>query len=137
MNEAFSVKRLQGLRTIRDLVIASEKGSCQRLHRTFRRLRQKRDTANEQDSQVQEEVMENVVMAAECFLHQKPRECDVMDVEESLHQKPREVCISEDTECIDLGVVRKHEVESCEKRHSITVTGWRSRFEITGHILRR
>ena len=33
--EAFSVKRLAGSRTIRDLMITSGKGSFQRLHRTF------------------------------------------------------------------------------------------------------
>ena len=70
-NEACSVKRLQGSR------------SFQRLHGTFRRLRQKRTTASEQDSQVEEDVMENVVMDAEGSLHHKPHENDVMDVEES------------------------------------------------------
>ena len=34
-SEEFSVKRLPGSRTIRDLMIASGKGSFQRLHRTF------------------------------------------------------------------------------------------------------
>ena len=102
MSEAFSVLRLQGSRTIRDVMISSGERSCQRLHRTFRRLRQKRDTANEQEFQVKEEVVENVVMDAESFLDQKPHKCDVMDVEESLHQKPREVCISADTASIDL-----------------------------------
>ena len=87
MSEAFSVKRLPGSRTARDLMITSGKGSFQRLHRTFRRLRQKKATANEQDPQIEEETLEN----------------DVMDVEESLHQKPREVCLTEDTESIDLG----------------------------------
>ena len=79
-SEAFSVKRLP------DLMITSGKGSFQRLHRTFRRLRQKKASANEQDSQVGEELMEN----------------DVMDAEGSLHQKPREACITEHTESIDL-----------------------------------
>ena len=87
-NEAFSVKRLQGSRTIRNLMISPGKGSFQRLHRTFRRLRQKRTNASEQDSQVEEGVMENVVI----------------DVEESLHQKPRDACIAEDTATIDLGL---------------------------------
>ena len=41
-NEAFSVKRLQGSRTIRDLMISSGKRSFQRLHRTFQRLLQKK-----------------------------------------------------------------------------------------------
>ena len=41
-NEAFSVKCLQGSRIIRDLMIWSRKGSFQRLHRTSRRLRQKK-----------------------------------------------------------------------------------------------
>ena len=75
-------------------MISSGKGSSQRLHRTFRRLRQKRTTASGQDSQEQEEVMENVVMDVEESLHQKPRENDVMDVEESPHQKPRDACIA-------------------------------------------
>ena len=78
------MKRLQGSRTIRDLMISSGKGSFH--HRTFRRLRQKR-TTSEQDSQGEEEVMENVVM----------------DAESSLHQKPREVCITEDAASINLG----------------------------------
>ena len=83
-------------------MITSGKGSFQRPHRTFRRLRQKRIAASEQDCQVEEEVMENVVMDAEGSLHQKPRENDVMDVEESVHQKPRDACIAEDTASIDL-----------------------------------
>ena len=49
----------------------------------FLRLRQKKASANEHDSQVEEEVMQS----------------DVMDAEGSLHQKPR---ITEDTESIDL-----------------------------------
>ena len=68
-------------------MITSGRGSFQRLHRTFRRLRQKKATANEHNSQVEEERMENDVMAAVG----------------SLHQKPREVCITEDTVSIDLG----------------------------------
>ena len=64
-NEAFSVKPLQGSRTIRDLMISSGKGSFQRLHRTFRLLRQKKTTASEHDSQVEKDVMENVVRDAE------------------------------------------------------------------------
>ena len=102
-NEAFSVKPLQGSRTIRDLVISFGKGSFQRLHRTFRRLRQKRTTASEHDSQVEKEVMENVFDGCGRLLHWRPRESDVMDVEESLHQKPRDACIAEDTATIDLG----------------------------------
>ena len=46
--------------------------------------------------------METDVMDAESSLHKKPRESDVMDAESSLHQNPREVCITEDTESIDL-----------------------------------
>ena len=83
-------------------MISSGKGSFQRLHRTFRRLRQKRATASEQDSQVEGGEMEIVVMDAESSLHQKPQEDDVMDVEESLHQKPRDACMAEDTASIDL-----------------------------------
>ena len=86
-NEAFYVKRLQGSRTTRDVMISSGKGSFQRLRRTFRRLRQKRTTASEQDSQVEEEVMEN----------------DAMDAESSLHQKPRDASITENTASIDFG----------------------------------
>ena len=71
-------------------MISSGKGSFQRSHRTFRRLRQRRTTASEQHSQVEVDVMENVVMNAVGSLHQKPREKDAMDVEASLHQKPRE-----------------------------------------------
>ena len=41
-------------------------------------------------------------MDAEGSLHQKPNESDVMDAEGSLYQKQREVCITEDTESIDL-----------------------------------
>ena len=133
-NEALSVKRLQGPRTIRDLMISSGEGSFQRHHRTFRRLRQKRTPASEQDSQVEEEVMENDVMNAESSLHQKPRECDVIDVEESLHQKPRNACIAEDTATIDLGCLEKHEVQSCEKRHLMFVAGWRPRLGITWRL---
>ena len=59
----------------------------QRLHRTFRRLRQKRATTNEQESQIEEELMES----------------DVMHAEGSLHQKTNEVCITEDAESIDWG----------------------------------
>ena len=59
-------------------MITSGKGSFQRLHRTFRRLRQKKATANEHDSQVEEETTESDVMDADGSLHQKPRECDVM-----------------------------------------------------------
>ena len=103
MSEAFSAKRLPGSRTGRELMISSGKGSFQRLHRPLRCLREKTATANEQDSQVEEEMMENVVMDAEGSLHQKSRESDLMDDEDSLHQKPREVCITEDTESIDLG----------------------------------
>ena len=36
MSEEFSVKRLPGSRTVRDLMISSEKRSFQRLHRSFR-----------------------------------------------------------------------------------------------------
>ena len=42
-------------------------------------------------------------MDVESSLHQKPNESDVMDAEGPLYQKPREVCITEDTESIDLG----------------------------------
>ena len=95
MNETFSVKGLPGSRTIRDLMITSGRRSFQRLHVTFRRLRQKRATANEQESQIEEETMEIDVMDAEGSLHQKPRDvCDteeVMDDEVSLHQKSNEV----------------------------------------------
>ena len=47
--------------------------------------------------------MESDVMDAKGSLHQNPRESDVMDAQGSLHQNPREVCITEDTESIDLG----------------------------------
>ena len=81
-SEEFSVKRLQGSRTIRDLMITSGKGSSQRLHRTvFAVCVRKKATANAHDSQGEEEVMES----------------DVMDAEGSLYQKPREVCITEET----------------------------------------
>ena len=49
-------------------------------------MRQKKAIANEHDSQVEEERMEN----------------DVMDAEGSLHQKPWDVCTTEDSESIDL-----------------------------------
>ena len=58
----------------------SSGGLFQRLHRSFRLLREKRTTANKQDSQVEDVVMDNVVMDAEGSLQQKPPECDVMDV---------------------------------------------------------
>ena len=102
MSEAFSVKRLPGSRTIRDLMITSGRGSFQRLHRTFRRLRQKKATANEQDCQVEEEMMEN----------------DVMDAEGSLREKPREVCITKDTESIDLGWFENTKLKHVRKRAS-------------------
>ena len=70
--EAFSVKRLPGSRAIRDLMIAFGKGSFQRLHRTFRRLRHKKASESEHDSQVEDEPMESDVMDAESSLHQKP-----------------------------------------------------------------
>ena len=41
-NGTFSVKRLPGSRTRRDLMTTSGRGSFQRLHRTFRRLSQKK-----------------------------------------------------------------------------------------------
>ena len=84
MSEVFSVKRLPGSRTIRDLMISFGQGSFQRLHQ------------KELLSHVEEELMENVVTDSEGSLHWKPRECDVMDVEESPHQKPREVCNTEE-----------------------------------------
>ena len=56
MSEAFSAKRLPGSRTTKDLQITSGRGSFQRLHRTFRRLRWERTTASERDSQVEEEL---------------------------------------------------------------------------------
>ena len=114
-NEAFSVERLQGSRTIRDQMISSGKGSFQRLHRTSRRLRQRRTIASEQDSQVEEEVMENVVM----------------DAASSLHQKTREACIVEDTASIDLGCFENTKLNRVKKRHSMSVAGWRSRLGIT------
>ena len=61
-------------------MITSGWGSFQRLHRTFRRLRQEKATANGQESQIEEELMEN----------------DVMDAGGSLHQKPRNVCAIEE-----------------------------------------
>ena len=64
-SEACSVKRLPGSRTIRDLMITSGKRVfCQRPHRTFRRLRQKKVAESEQDSQVEEEPMDGDVMDA-------------------------------------------------------------------------
>ena len=88
MIETCSVKRSPGLRTIRDLMITSGRVFFQRLHRTFRRLRQNRETANEQESQFEEETMES----------------DLMDAAGSLHQKSNEVCITEDAESIDPGL---------------------------------
>ena len=87
MSDAFSAKGFPGSRTIRDLMITSGRGACQRLHRTLRPLRQKKVTVNEHDSQAEEEMTESDVMDAEC----------------SLHQKARKACISEDTDSIDLG----------------------------------
>ena len=112
-------------------MISFGKVSFQRLHRTFRRLRQKKATANEQDSQVEEEMMEKVVMDAEGSLQQKPRECDVMDIEESMHQKPRDVCITEDTASIDMGWFEHTKLNRVKKRHSMSVAGWRLRLGIT------
>ena len=93
------VNRLPGSRTIRDLVITSGRGSFQRLHRSFRRLRQERATPNEHDFQLEEERMESDVMDDEVSLHQEPRDVcgteDVMGAEGSLHQKPRDVCAIE------------------------------------------
>ena len=110
----------------------------QRLHRTFRRLRQKRATANEQESQI-EELMESdvmdgsrhqksrdvcdagAVMDAEGSQHQKPRGVcaieEVMNDEGSLHQKTKEVCIMEDAESVVLGW--SHEVEPCGRWASV------------------
>ena len=82
-----SSRRIPGSRIIRDLMITSVQESFQRLHRTSRRLRRKKATESEHDSQAAEE----------------PMESDVMDAEGSLYQKPQEVCITEDTESIDLG----------------------------------
>ena len=97
MNQTFSVKRLPGSRTIRDLMIASGRGSFQRLHRAFRRLRQTRATGNEHDFLKREEKMESDLMDAEGSLHQKPRDVcvieEVMNAEGSLHQKPRDACV--------------------------------------------
>ena len=105
-NETYSVKRLPGSRTIRGLAIMSGRRSFQRLHRTSRRLRQKRRAADEQESQIEEEMMESDLMDAEGSLHQRPRDvCDteaVMNDEGSLHQT-NEVCTVEDAEPIDLG----------------------------------
>ena len=130
-NEVFSVKRLQGSRTIRDLMISSGKGSFQRLHRTFRGLRQKRTTASEQDSQVEEEVMENVVMDAERLPAPEATRvrrdgCRGTPAPEATRSlRYWRYCV------YWLWVVWKHEVESREKRHSMFVAGWRSRLGIT------
>ena len=66
----------------------------QRRQRTFRRLRQKRATANEHEFQIEEERMESDVMDAEGSLHQKPRDVcafeEGIDAEGSLHQKPHD-----------------------------------------------
>ena len=86
-NETFSMKRSPGSRTIRDLMITSGRRSFQRLHRTFRRLRQKRAASNEQESHMEGEKMES----------------DMMDAKGSLHQKSNDVCITEDAESIDFG----------------------------------
>ena len=84
-------------------MITSGRGSFQ----SFRRLRQKRATANEQESQIEEEMMDSDVMDAEGSPHQKPRDVcaieEVMNDEGSLHHKTNEVCITEDAESIDLG----------------------------------
>ena len=92
---------------MRDLLITSGRGSFQRLHHTFRRLRQKMAAADEQESQIEEDMMESDVTDAEGSLHQKPRDVcaieEVMNDEGSLHQKTIEVCITEDAESIDLG----------------------------------
>ena len=58
------MKRSPGSRTVRDLMISSGIVSFQRLHRTFRRLRQKKATAIEHDSQVEEKRMEKDAMDA-------------------------------------------------------------------------
>ena len=92
---------MPGSRTIRDLLITSGSRSLQRLQRTYRRLRQRKATANEFNTREEEETLEN----------------DVMDAEGSLHQEPREACITEDTKSIDFGMVREHEAEPCEKWH--------------------
>ena len=74
---------------MRDLMIAYGKGSFQRLHRTFRRLR-----------------MESDVMDADGSLHQKPRDACVMEAatadESSLRQKSNGASILEDAESVDL-----------------------------------
>ena len=80
MSEVFSVKRIPGSRTVRDLMITSGTGPFHRLHRTFRPLLQKKATANEHNPREQEGMLEN----------------DVMDAEGSLHQKLHEVSITED-----------------------------------------
>ena len=98
MKETFSVKRLPGSRTIRDLMITSGGGHFKDLHRTFRRLRQKKPLRMNKNLKLRKN-------CAEGSLHQKPRDVcaieEVMDAEISLHQKPREVCITEDTQCIN------------------------------------
>ena len=53
-NETISVKRSPASRTIRDLMITSGRRSFERLHRIFRRLRQKSAAADEQESQIEE-----------------------------------------------------------------------------------
>ena len=45
--EEFTVRRVPGPRTVRDILIASGRWSFQRVHRTFRRQRQRKTTANE------------------------------------------------------------------------------------------
>ena len=91
---------------MRDLMIAYGKGSFQRLHRTFRRLRQKRATGNEHDFVKREEWMGTDVMDADGSLHQKPRDACVMEAatadESSLRQKSNGASILEDVESVDL-----------------------------------
>ena len=111
-------------------MISSGKGSFQRLHRTSRRLRQRRTIASEQNSQVEEEVMENGVMDAANSLHHKTQE-DVMDLEESLHQKSWDACIVEDTASIELVCFENTKLNRVKKRHSMFVADWRSRLGIT------
>ena len=112
MSEAFSVKRLPGSR--------DHKGSHDYVwKRVFSRgsnvlfdgLRQKKATANE---------------------HHPPSggkrrwENGVMDEEKSLHQKAREICITEDTESINLEWFDKKKLNRTKNGARCLLQGWRS-----------
>ena len=83
------MKRLPGSQTIRDLVVASGRGSFQTPSHFFDVCVRKGPLRMNTTFRIGEERMESDVMDAEGSLHQKPHDVcvteDVMDNEVSLH----------------------------------------------------